>query len=171
MSELKPYSCCFFGHRKIIETDELNVKLIDAVENLISKEEVHTFLFGSKSQFNTLCYNVVTNLKKKYSNIKRIYVRAEFPYIDDSYKNYLLQNYEDTYFPHNILNAGKAVYTERNYEMIDKSAFCICYYNENYTPPKRKNNRRDLIEHQTNSGTKLAYDYAVRKNLFIKNLF
>ncbi len=165
----KNKTCCFFGHRKINETDELKQRLYEEVEKLIERG-VNTFLFGSKSEFNDLCYDIVTNLKEKYSNIKRVYVRAEFPHISDEYKNYLLQSYEDTYYPEKILDAGKAVYVERNYEMIDNSLFCIAYYSEEYKPAKRKNNKKDLTEYQPKSGTKLAYDYAIKKKSVIINV-
>lgn len=92
-------------------------------------------------------------------------------YIDDNYKSFLLQNYEDTYYPEKMINAWKAAYVERNYEMINNSNFCICYYDENYTPQRRKNNRGDLIDFQQKSGTKLAYSYAKRKNIVVKNTF
>lgn len=150
-------TCCFFGHRKIEITTELRKKLYDIIENLIIKESVNTFLFGSKSQFNDLCYNIVCDLKEKFPYIKRIYVRAEFPYINDDYKSYLLQSYEETYFPKAVINAGKLVYVKRNYEMINKSKFCIVYFNKNYPQPK--------------SGTKLAYNYAISKQKIIINVF
>lgn len=105
--------------------------------------------------------------EKKYPHIKRIYVRAEFPYIDDSYRNYLLERFEDTYYPEKMIDAGKAAYIERNYEMINKSKYCIVFYDENYVPPKRKHSRKDLIEYQPQSGTKLAYEYAVKKCVVI----
>mgnify|MGYP002771653648 FL=1 len=110
---------------------------------------------------------IVTELKEKYPHIKRIYVRAEFPYIDDSYRNYLLERFEDTYYPEKMIDAGKAAYIERNYEMINKSKYCIVFYDENYVPPKRKHSRKDLIEYQPQSGTKLAYEYAVKKCVVI----
>ena len=125
--ELKTHTCCFFGHRKIEETAELKNKLYDIIEELILNKNIDTFLFGSKSQFDNLCLNVVTTLKEKYPHIKRIYVRAEFPYIDESYKKYLLQKYDDTYFPENIISAGKSVYIERNYEMINSRIFYQYY--------------------------------------------
>ena len=78
--------------------------------------------------------------------------------------------YEDTYFPEKIRGSGKASYVERNREMIDKSNFCVVYYDENYLPPRRKNSRRDLTDYQPKSGTKLAYDYAEKKGLKIINL-
>ena len=87
MEDVKLYTCCFFGHRKITETDELKSNLYSEIEKLIINEKVNTFLFGSKSQFDDLCHTIVTELKEKYPYIKRVYVRAEFPYIDDSYRN------------------------------------------------------------------------------------
>ena len=170
MEDIKLYTCCFFGHRKIKETDELKSKLYNEIETLITYKKVHTFLFCSKSQFDDLCYKIVTELKEKYQHIKRIYVRAEFPYIDDSYKNYLLESYEDTYYPSKMIDAGKAAYVERNYEMINNSRYCICYYDENYMPPRRKNSRRDLTDYQPKSGTRIAFDYARKEELNIINL-
>ncbi len=54
--------------------------------------------------------------------------------------------------------------------MINNSEFCIVYYDENYTPPRRKNSRRDLTDYQPKSGTAIAYDYAVRKRKEIINV-
>ncbi|MBQ4145129.1 MAG: DUF1273 family protein [Clostridia bacterium] len=169
-SENKQYSCCFFGHRKIEQTPELIKRLTKEIESLIVHKSVDTFYFGNKSEFNSLCYKIVTCLKEKYPHIKRIYVRAAYPYISDEYKNYLLESYEDTYFPDGIENAGKASYVERNYNMIDKSQYCICYYDKNYLPPRRKNCKRDLFDYQPKSGTEIAYNFATKKELIVINI-
>ncbi len=95
-------ACCFFGHRTINETEELKERLYEIIERLIVVEKIDTFLFGSKSRFNELCIEIVTKIKEKYPYIKRIYVRAEFPDISDSYEKYLLQRYEETYYPKQI---------------------------------------------------------------------
>ena len=171
MKDIKLHACCFFGHRKINETPELTERLESVIESLIKEKAVNIFYFGSKSEFDSLCLKVVTDLKEKYPHIKRIYVRAEFPYIDDSYKKYLLESYEDTYYPEKMINAGRAAYVERNYEMIDNSSYCICYYDENYAPPKRRNSRRDLTDYQPKSGTAVAYEYAIKKKKEIINVF
>lgn len=168
--ESKEHTCCFFGHRKIVVTEELMDRLKKAIEELITNEKIDTFLFGSKSDFDTLCLETVSALRKKYSHIKRVYVRAEFPYIDEPYRSYLLKKYEYTYYPEQIIHAGRAVYVKRNYEMIDHSSYCIIYYDETYIPPNRKTAKKDLSDYQPNSGTKLAYDYAVKKNLKILNM-
>ena len=143
--------CCFLGHRKIIETNELKSKLYETIEGLITDKNTETFLFGSKSRFKDLCYAIVSDLKKRYPNVVRIYVRAEFPVITDSYKAYLLKMYEDTYYPQKITGSGKATYVERNFVMIDQSQFCVFYYDEKLAPTNRK------------SGTKIALDYAVKR--------
>ena len=163
-------ACCFFGHRKIKETPELTERLEKEIEFLITEKEVGTFYFGSKSEFDDLCHKTVTELKEKYSRIKRVYVRSAFQHILDWYENSLLEHYEDTYFPEHMENAGKASYVERNQEMINKSDFCIVYYDKNYTPPRRRNSKRDLTDYQPKSGTKIAYDYAVKKGLVISNI-
>ena len=144
-------ACCFFGHRNINETEELKSKLIKIIEKLIVEKQVDTFLFGSKSRFNSLCVELMIKRKEKYPHIKRVYVRAEYPYISKQYENYLLKNYEITYYPEKIINSGKASYVKRNYEMIDNSQFCIVYYDEQVDQSNRK------------SGTKIALDYAIKQ--------
>lgn len=139
--------CCFIGHREIKESEELRL----IIENLIVNRGVDTFLFGSKSKFNSLCYRQVSRIREKYPHIKRIYVRAEFPYLDEAYKAYLLKYYEHSYYPSKINGAGKAVYVERNFHMIDESHFCVMYFREDYTAKGRK------------SGTKIALEYATKK--------
>ena len=122
---------CFIGHKKIQNANELIPLLKTTIIELISKGAT-TFLFGSKSQFNDLSWEVVTWLKVEYPFIKRVYVRSAFQYINELYENHLLEYYEETYFPPKLENAGKYSYVERNYELIDNSTFCVFYYDENY---------------------------------------
>ncbi len=163
-------TCCFIGHRKIDRTPELEKEIYVVIEDLIKNEKVVTFLFGSKSRFDDLCYETITNLKEKYPHIQRVYVRAEYPHISESFTNRLLDMYEATYYPEHIFGAGKSAYVERNFEMINKSDFCIFYYDENYLPPRRKQSSGELSDYQPKSGTKTAYDYAVKKKKRIVNI-
>lgn len=150
-------TCCFLGQRDTCATEELNTELYEIIEDLIVDKKVTVFQFGSKSAFNHICYQTVTKIKRKYPHILRIYVRAEFPDISDSYRAYLLSKYEDTYFPKSILGAGKAIYIKRNKLMIDNSDFCVFYYEEGYAPQGRK------------SGTEIALTYAKKrqKNIYV----
>ncbi len=140
-------TCCFIGHRTVDETDELKRRLRETVEKLINEKNVSIFLFGSKSRFNDLCYRITSEIRQKYPHIKRVYVWAEYPVISEDYKKYLLKKYEDTYYPEKILNAGRAVYIERNREMIKRSRFCVTYYKQRKTDGYK-------------SGTEIAFNYA-----------
>ena len=156
--EQTKHTCCFIGHRTIYETEELKMQICEMIERLITCEQVDTFLFGSKGRFNSLCLELVSTIKEKHPHIKRVYVRAEFPVISDEYKDYLLERYEETYYPQKIEGAGKAAYVERNREMIDKSCFCMIYYDEKSVPATRK------------SGTQIALAYAMKQGKRILKL-
>lgn len=160
----------FIGHRKIQNSELLTEQIKRTVLNLIDEKQVDTFLFGSKSDFNSLCLEVVTELQKERPQIRRIYVRAEYPYISKDYEDYLLESYDATYIPENVINAGKAAYVERNYHMIDKADLCIFYYDENYKPPLKPATRGRITREQPKSGTKVAYEYAIRQQKEIINL-
>lgn len=160
-------TCCFLGHRKISNSDNLESALKTIIENLITKEQIDTFLFGSKSQFNNLCYTIVCELKEKYPHIKLVYVRAEYPYINNDYEEYLLSRYDETFFPDSLFGTGSAIYVKRNYEMIDRSSFCIVYYDETYVPAKSSHKQSA----STKSGTKIAYEYALKKGRKIVNVY
>ena len=162
---------CFIGHRTIQKNNALISSLQETIISLINQGAT-TFLFGSMSEFNRLSWETVTALKVKYPFIKRVYVRSTYQYIDESYEKYLLESYEETYYPSKLVNAGKYSYVERNYEMIDSSTCCVFYYNENYVPPLNRQTQCDvLLPTKRNSGTKIAYHYAIKKKKIIINLY
>lgn len=153
-------TCCIIGHRDIEKTKELELKVKRIVTELIEKENVTEFLFGSKSEFADFCYGIITKYKNNCSKLKRIYVRAEYPIISDDYYKYLKTFYEDSYFYGEKLINNRFSYIRRNQVMIDKSDFCIFYFNERYTPKTK-----------TQSGTWIAYKYAIKKGKKILNVF
>ena len=55
-------TCCIIGHRDIEKTKELELKVKRIVTELIEKENVTEFLFGSKSDFIDFCYGIITKL-------------------------------------------------------------------------------------------------------------
>lgn len=162
-------ACCFIGHRNIKVTDTLSNCVKTVVLDLINKG-VEIFYFGSRSQFNDLCWGVVTDLKQDYPNIQRVYVRAEYQYVNRDYTNYLLKYYEDTFYPSQVDGSGKIAYVKRNQLMIDASDYCLFYYNPNYTLPRKKS-KFGLPTKAPHSGTKLAYDYALSRAKIIHNVF
>lgn len=164
-------ACCFIGHRNVEETKRLCDEIRKTVAYLIEEHEVQYFFFGSASKFDSLCLKIVREMKSKYSGIQLVYVRSSYRYIDQLYKDYLLETYDDTIMPSGVDKAGKATYVERNQAMIDASAFCVFYYDEQYKPPMRKQSKRVVSSYQPQSGTKLAFEYATRRKKPIINLY
>lgn len=153
-------TCCIIGHRNFEKSGELEIEVKDIVTDLIEKQNVKNFLFGSRSEFTNFCYDIISKLMNKYSNLKRIFIRAEYPIISNDYYNYLLGFYEESYFYSEKLITNKFSYIKRDKVMIDKSVFCIFYFNDKYIPQTK-----------TQSGTRMAYEYALRKGKKIINVF
>ena len=171
-------ACSFFGHRDTPQTDELKQQVRETVEGLIVEEGVDTFLFGSRSNFDELCHIVVSELKEKYPYIRRIAYLCKHETAclvgagtsltkrikDITGRDELVLEYEEIEKPDRVMSAGKAAYLERNQEMIDISDFCVFYYNPNYHPTQRKSSRKSLCDYQSKSGTRIAFEYAYKKN-------
>ena len=163
--------CCFVGHRNIEITDKIEKEIYDFIEHLIRFENVQIFLFGSKSRFNEICYDIVSVLKEKYFDIKRVYVRAQYEFLSKRYENYLLEGFEETFYPKDCKNSGRLSYIKRNFSMIDQSDFCLFYFNSGYLPPQKRVSQKYLFAFQSKSGTAIAYKYARQKKKRIHNFF
>ena len=130
-------SCCFIGHRNTKLTDIELLDLKNIIKDLIVNHGVSRFLFGSKSNFNYICHDIVTQLKEDYPNISRCcytcrsescILEIEREKLQKSYraiikKDISLRGYEEEIEFKSKFNAGKASYIERNYEMINASDF------------------------------------------------
>ena len=178
-------TCCFIGHRKIEITEKLVLTIRNIIQRLIKDEKVNTFAFGSRSEFNDLCYGIVTELKKEFSGLERVYMtcRSETCILENErqelekiYSNVLkrevhFHGYEKEIQHKTKYISGRASYIERNQALIDMSDFCIFYFDKNYLPPKRKISKRFVCLYQSNSGTAIAYKYAKQKKKHIINVF
>lgn len=166
------------------DSNELRQKIRKVVEKLINDEGVNLFLFGSRSDFDSICHDVVTELQEIYPDIKRIAYtcRHETATMKEDkaeeeriWSNILkrpvhIQDYDAEYEHPTKYTSGRASYVERNQAMIRESDVCIFYYDENYHPARRRNSRHDLTDYQPKSGTAIAYAYAVQKKKTIYNL-
>ena len=142
------------------------------------------FLFGSRSSFNSMCHQIITDLKEKYPHIKRVsytcksetcVLEKEKNKWEELYSTILKKDisllcFEEEVEHKNKYTANKASYIERNQSMIDSSDFCIFYCEENYLPEIRKFSKNSAGFYQPNSGTKLALNYAKRKKKNIINV-
>lgn len=167
-------SCCFIGHRNAEITDNLIDLIYSTAENLILNHDVTQFNFGSKSTFNDICHMVVTELKNKYANLTRTAycTKSEYACLESEReeqektiskiikKEIRLLGFEKRITPEILLKSGKASYIKRNEIMINDSDYCIFYYNEN-----------EYRNSNVQSGTELAYKYAIKQNKIVVNLF
>lgn len=163
-------TCCFIGHRRIKKTSRLEERLRNTICRLI-EAGVSDFIFGDHSAFDVLCYDTVTSLREEYPEIRRIHFRKDYQEIDDSVRQYFVEGYEDSICPNGVASAGKAAYIERNQAMIRESDYCIFYYDENYQPERRKENKHSVSSYQPKSGRRAAYEYAININKPLINLF
>lgn len=176
---------CFIGHRTIVNAEQLKIRLTETVLKLI-ENGVDTFLFGSRSDFNSLCWEVVTDIQTQFPNIKRISYNApheaaitskeERLKFEKFYSEMLkhevhFADYDDAVNSQKSIKANKNAYIMRNQDMIDNSDVCVFYYNKDYLPPIRKSSNKFLPDYQPKSGTAIAYAYAVQKKKEIYNMF
>lgn len=176
---------CFIGHRTVVDEEKIKNRIINVVLTLIEKG-ANTFLFGSRSDFNSLCWEVVAELKEKYSNIKRVCYNAphetaftskeerencEQLFSQMTKRDVHFADYEQSVNSQKASNANKNAYIMRNQAMIDASDVCVFYYNKDYLPPMRKSVIGYLPDYQPKSGTATAFAYATQKKKQIINLF
>lgn len=177
--------CCFIGHRKIDNLDKVETKTKEIVLDLILNKNVKIFLFGSNSEFDDLCLKILSQLKEKFIDLKRIgytcksegiVLQSEKEKFEKLYLKIFKSETElfcvDEEFEYKTkYTAGKASYIERNQAMINDSDYCVFYYDKNYKPKMRKHSKKDIFVYQPKSGTKIAYDYAIKKKKQIINVF
>ena len=162
----------FIGHRDIEVTEALLQRLTETVASLIEEKSADTFLFGSKSDFNNLCYEAVTKLKENYPDIQRVYVMSAYQYDDETYTEYLSTHYDRTFYPKAVNGAGNRSHLKRNQAMIDLCDVLVTYYDKDYRMPtafKKAGSLKIPIERK--SDTELAVVHAEKTGKEVINLF
>ena len=119
--------CAFFGHRTIENAEALYATV--TAEVLQSVEEgCRIFYFGGFGEFDALCYEVVSQLMRKYPNagFQRVYCVALERSLRNERKR-LQGAYEDiVYLTPSFTGWYKSIYF-RNCAMIDESDKVIFY--------------------------------------------
>ena len=141
-------SCSFFGHSEITITNELIDKITIIIEKLIVNENFGIFYFGGFGMFDDLCYTIVSKLKEKYTDIKRIFCLYDPRHTQKSKRPEWLKKeiYEEyIYFDLQYDYYYTRIYY-RNCEIINRSDYVICY-----------------VANKNNSGANKALKY-IKKN-------
>ena len=104
------------------------------------------------------------------AQIQKVVARIESdeqPFV--RYKDVRINDFDAEYEHPTKYSSGRGSYVERNQAMIDDSDICVFYYDENYLPLRRKNSPRDISDYQPKSGTRIAYEYAIKKEKRVIN--
>ena len=155
MSELfinKAKTCAVTGHRKVSK-DIKKENVINALKTAIL-DGYDTFLVGMALGFDTVCFQVLEDLRKDY----KIRIIACVPCITQSYKFSLEQKEE---YDRMIKSSDEVVLVSENYTkycmkkrndyMVNNSSRLICYLRQNfggtfYTVNKAKKENLKIIE-------------------------
>lgn len=143
--EGKEKVCSCFGHFEVAITEELCARTSEAIDEAI-EEGVRIFLFGGRSNFDDLVYDLVSEEKAANSslNLKRVFC---FPLEKHLHKPpwwFVRKEYEHYACPTKAFDWWYTSIYYRNCAMIDQSDMVLFY-----------------AEERANSGAYKAYRYAV----------
>lgn len=116
-------TCCFFGHKDA--PSSIYSKLEEAVEKLIIKDSVSSFLVGNQGHFDGMALDVLRKLQVKYPHINYNIVLA---YMPGEKGDWNLFDFNETMLPEGIegIHPRYAI-SWRNKWMINESEYVICY--------------------------------------------
>lgn len=145
-------TCAVFGHRTIVVTDELKTKITNIFENMMQDDIILDFYFGGFGEFDNLCWQIVSKLRKSHTCIRRIFCLSDPKHKNplkrpkwlnsDDYEEFIYFDLDYDYWYTRIFY--------RNCEIINHSDYIVFYV---------KNN---------NGGAYKAMQYAIKqKKLFI----
>ena len=134
------------------------IELYSLFEDFVLNKGVGIFLFGGFGNFDDFCHEVVTDLKEKYTFIKRVYICEDYRFVARPSKRPAWLKDEDfeefDYYAMRYTGFYQRIYF-RNLEIIEHSDFCVFYVDEN----------------RQNSGAGKALEYAKRKKKVLINVF
>ena len=124
-------TCSCFGHSDIVITDELKEKLRKCYRTLV-EEGFGTFYFGGLSMFDDLCWQVVSELKKEYPQIRRVFCLTDRRHLRPSKrpKDLRDEDFEEFVYLELEFDFYKTRLYFRNVEMIKQSDFVVFYVNK-----------------------------------------
>ncbi len=148
-------TCSCFGHFNVEITDDLIARTSKEIDRAI-EDGVRIFLFGGRSGFDDLCYDLVT--EKKNAN-PQLHIRRVFCFALDRQLRkppgwFIQKEYEALECPAKAFDYWYTSIYYRNLAMIDRSDLILFW-----------------VEERKNSGAYKTYRYAVKKHKRIVNLF
>lgn len=148
-------TCSCFGHLNVDITDELIARTRAEIDKAIS-DGVRIFLFGGRSGFDDLCYDIVTEKRnsKPRLGIKRVFCFALDKQLTKPPWWYKQKEYEAFECPAKDYDNWYTAIYYRNLAMIDQSDLVLFW-----------------VEKRENSGAYKTYMYAAKRHKRTVNLF
>ena len=148
--------CSFFGHREVVDKENVYNQVLKLVENLIVNEDFSIFLFGGYGEFDDLCRQCVSKLKEQYTDIEIVYCYSDEKQFFRDKRNGTIKNsdYDRFEFLSLDFNYWYTRIYYRNCEMVNKSHFVIFY-----------------AQNKKGSGAYKIYEYAIKTKKSVKNIF
>ncbi len=148
-------TCSCFGHSNVNITDDLIARTRMEINKAVA-DGVRIFLFGGRSDFDDLCYDLVTEKRnaEPQLEIKRVFCFALDKQLKKPPKWFIRKEYEGLECPRKDFDYWYTAIYYRNIAMIDRSDLILFW-----------------VEKRENSGAYKTYLYAVKKRKRIVNLF
>ncbi len=121
--------CSFFGHRFVLEKEEVKEQLKSLAQRLIKEEGVDIFYLGEQGDFEIIAAEVLNELKPTYPFIQRIEVIC---FADQLNRKPKIQSDGFEYLDELDRCKRKARIIKRNQWVIDNSDILIFYVNSPY---------------------------------------
>ena len=128
----KHKSCSFFGTRSVAISDEIKMKIKNKILELL-RNNFRVFYFGGFSEFDDVCYKIVSEYKKEFPDIYRIFCSSDIRWLRPSKQPKWLSNEEFeeiTYLDLDYDYWYTRIYY-RNCEIINRSDFVLFFALEN----------------------------------------
>lgn len=151
MIDFNLYTCAVSGHRKIDNTLDVE-RLKNIFISLIKEANIRTFLIGMAVGFDTICFNLLEEIKKT-ERIKIVAVipceKQDINYSAEQKKEYvrMLSVADEKIYV--SLEYTKECMLKRNRYLVDNSSIIIVY------------------ERRKNSGTSYTKSYAIKKGVSV----
>ncbi len=148
-------TCSCFGHTYVDITDDLIARTKTEIDKAVA-DGVRIFLFGDRSDFDDLCYDLITEKRnaEPWLNIRRVFCFSLETQFRKPPRWFIPKEYEALDCPLKIYDYWYTSIYYRNLAMIDQSDLILFW-----------------VEPRENSGAYKTYQYAVRKHKRIVNLF
>ena len=121
--------CSFFGHRFILEKEEVKEQLKSLAQRLIKEEGVDIFYLGEQGDFEIIAAEVLNELKLTYPFIQRIEVIC---FAEQLQRNGKIKSDGFEYLDELDRCKRKARIIKRNQWVVDNSDILVFYVNTPY---------------------------------------